>query len=221
MQRFLDILFSGIAIVALSPILILTIILLRITGEGEVFYLQERIGLNRVKFKLYKFATMLKNSENMGTGTLTLKDDYRILPLGKFLRKSKINELPQLFNIFIGDMSVIGPRPQTERCFSAFSMDAQSSITSVRPGLSGIGSVIFRDEHEMTANQKDPDDFYDNVIMAYKGELEIWYAINKNLYLYFILIGLTVWTVLFPSSNLTWFFFNNLPKAPDELKQWI
>ena len=221
MQRLLDILFSGIAIIFLSPILLLTIFLLRITGEGEIFYLQERIGLNRDKFKLYKFTTMLKNSENMGTGTLTLKDDFRILPLGKFLRKTKINELPQLFNIFNGDMSVIGPRPQTERCFNAFSKDAQSSIISVRPGLSGIGSVIFRDEHEMTANQTDPDHFYDNVIMAYKGDLEIWYANNQNIYLYFILIGLTLWTVIFSSSNPVWFFFKGLPEVPNELQQWI
>ena len=87
-------------------------IVLRLTGEGEVFFLQERVGKDGKPFKLYKFATMLKNSPNMGTGTVTLKHDPRVLPVGRFLRKTKINELPQLLNILIGDMSVVGPRPQ-------------------------------------------------------------------------------------------------------------
>lgn len=93
---------------------------------------------------------MLKNSENLGTGTWTLKDDPRILPMGEILRKTKINELPQLINIFKGEMSVTGPRPQTQRCFDAFPEDSQKAIVSVRPGLSGVGSNIFRDAHLMS-----------------------------------------------------------------------
>ena len=106
-----------------------------------MFFLQSRIGKGGKSFNLYKFATMLKASPNMGTGTVTVKNDPRILPMGHFLRKTKINELPQLLNILSGDMSVVGPRPQTQRCFDAFLPASQKAIIQVRPGLSGIGSL--------------------------------------------------------------------------------
>jgi len=108
MDRFFDVLLSGIALMFLSPLLVPIVIILMLTGEGEVLFLQERIGKGGKKIKLFKFATMLKNSQNIGTGTVTMKDDPRVLPVGRFLRKTKINELPQLLNIFFGDMSVIG-----------------------------------------------------------------------------------------------------------------
>ena len=149
MQRFFDIVFSGIALVLLSPLLLPLIFILRVTGEGEIFFPQSRVGRGGKNFKLYKFATMLKDSPNMGTGTVTVKNDPRVLPMGGFLRKTKINELPQLINIFNGDMSVIGPRPQTQRCFDAFPLSSQNEIIKVRPGLSGIGSIIFRNEEDM------------------------------------------------------------------------
>ena len=107
MDRFFDILFSGIALLLLSPLLVPIVITLRLTGEGEVFFLQERVGQAGEKFKLFKFATMLKNSPNIGTGTVTMRGDPRVLPIGRFLRKTKINELPQLLNIFFGDMLLV------------------------------------------------------------------------------------------------------------------
>lgn len=218
MQRLFDIFLSGSALLVLSPVIIPIIVLLRFTGEGEVFYLQNRIGKDHKLLKLLKFATMLKNSENLGTGTLTLKDDPRILPMGEILRKTKINELPQLINIFKGEMSVIGPRPQTQRCFDAFPEDSQKAIVSVRPGLSGVGSIIFRDEHLMTDGQVDPAIFYDQVIMPYKGSLEEWFVSNKGLYIYFVAIFTTVWAVLFPKTKLAWTVFKGLPVPPEELK---
>ena len=99
MQRIIDIFLSAIGLIFISPILVPIIIVLRFSGEGEIFYLQPRVGLNGSVFNIIKLATMLKNSESMGAGTLTLKNDPRVLPIGKFLRKSKINELPQLINI--------------------------------------------------------------------------------------------------------------------------
>ena len=131
MQRLLDIVFSGLALLVLSPLLLPIALALRLTGEGEVFYVQQRVGRGGALFGLYKFATMLKNSPNLGTGTVTVKHDPRVLPMGRFLRKTKINELPQLLNIFKGDMSVIGPRPQTQRCFDAFPASAQAQIVKV------------------------------------------------------------------------------------------
>jgi Sugar transferases involved in lipopolysaccharide synthesis len=126
MQRLFDIILSVIALAILSPLLVPVAVVLRMTGEGEVFYVQQRVGRGGRSFGLFKFATMLKNSPNLGTGTVTVRDDPRVLPVGRFLRRTKINELPQLINILKGDMSIIGPRPQTRRCFDAFPAEAQA-----------------------------------------------------------------------------------------------
>jgi len=221
MQRFFDIVFSGIALVLLSPILLPLMFILRVTGEGEVFFPQSRVGRGGKHFKLYKFATMLKDSPNMGTGTVTVKNDPRVLPLGGFLRKTKVNELPQLINIFNGDMSVIGPRPQTQRCFDAFPQPSQNEIIKVQPGLSGIGSIIFRDEEDMMYLNNDPDKFYDEIVMPYKGSLEVWYVSHQNIASYFSLICLTIWVVLGFSSGLVWKLFKDLPPPPGELDKWM
>ena len=217
MQRFFDIFFSLLALLVLAPLLVPVVILLRLTGEGEVFFRQDRIGRGGQPFGLLKFATMLKDSPNLGTGTVTLKNDPRVLPFGRFLRKTKLNELPQLLNILKGDMSVIGPRPQTRRCFDAFPESSQREIIKVRPGLSGIGSIIFRDEEELMADAEDPDAFYDQVVMPYKGQLEEWYVQHQTLANYFLLIFVTVWVVIFPSSQLPHRLFKDLPHPPSDL----
>ena len=216
-QRLLDIVLSGVAVIFLSPLFIVTIIALRLTGEGEIFYLQQRVGCHNNKFGLYKFATMLKNSENIGTGTITVKDDPRVLPVGRFLRKTKINELPQLLNVLVGDMSIIGPRPQDQRCFDAFPVASQEAIVEVRPGLSGIGSIIFRDEENLMHASADPDSYYDNVIMPYKGKLEEWYVRNNGLNVYLRAVFVTAWVVIFPKSQIVWRAFKGLPPPPAEL----
>jgi lipopolysaccharide/colanic/teichoic acid biosynthesis glycosyltransferase len=217
MQRFFDIIFSGIALTLLSPFFLPLMFILRITGEGEVFFSQNRVGLGGKNFKLYKFATMLKGSPQMGTGTVTVKNDPRILPLGGFLRKTKINELPQLINIFNGNMSIIGPRPQTRRCFDAYPLSSQNEIIKVRPGLSGIGSIVFRNEEDMIHVNNDPNKFYDEVVMPYKGFLEEWYVSHQNISSYFILIGLTVFVIFRSDSDLVWRLFKDIPEPPAEL----
>jgi len=216
-QRFLDIVLAGLALLVLSPLLVPVAIALRLTGEGEVFFIQPRVGRGGRMFGLYKFATMLKDSPNIGTGTITIRNDPRILPFGRFLRKTKINELPQLLNILKGDMSVVGPRPQTQRCFDAFPPNAQGAIIQVRPGLSGIGSIIFRAEEELMHGHSDPDRFYDEIIAPYKGELEEWYVANQGLRTYLLGIAVTVWVVLVPRSLITWSAFKTLPRPPAEL----
>tara|TARA_B100000787_G_C16131381_1_gene267535 strand:- start:288 stop:923 length:636 start_codon:yes stop_codon:yes gene_type:complete len=205
-QRLLDIFFSGVAIIVLFPLLLLIILILSITGEREIFYKQKRVGKNRVSFKLFKFATMLKNSENQGAGTVTLKNDFRVLPFGKFLRKTKLNELPQLFNIFMGQMSVIGPRPLHQKQFSFYFEDDQKIISSIRPGLSGVASIIFRDEEKILQNSIDSEKTYQQKITPRKAVLEKWYVKNKSLYLYFKLIILTIIIVIIPSVNIVRFF---------------
>lgn len=217
MQRLFDILLSGLALLVLSPLLVPIAIALRFSGEGEIFYVQQRIGRGGKAFGLYKFATMLKNSPNLATGTVTVKNDPRVLPLGGFLRKTKINELPQLLNILLGDMSLVGPRPQTQRCFDAFPASSQVQIVKVRPGLSGIGSIVFRDEEELMHASAEPEKFYDNVIMPYKGALEEWYVANQGLRTYLMCIVITAWVVVFPESQVVWKIFSSLPRPPDAL----
>ena len=221
MQRFFDIVFSGIALVLLSPLLLPLMFILRVTGEGEIFFPQSRVGRGGNHFKLYKFATMVKDSPNMGTGTVTVKNDPRVLPMGGLLRKTKINELPQLINIFKGDMSVIGPRPQTQRCFDAFPESAQNDITKVRPGLSGIGSIVFRSEEDMMHANAEPDRLYDDVIMPYKGKLESWYVRNNSVWNYLLLIALTILVILTRSTRLIFQCYTSLPRPPEELNSFI
>ena len=218
MERLLDIFFSGMALIFLSPLLVPIVIILKCTGEGEVFFFQERMGRHGVLFKLFKFATMLKDSPNLGTGTVTIRGDPRVLPVGKFLRKTKINELPQLLNIFFGDMSVVGPRPLTIQTFSSYSKITQDIIKEVRPGLSGVGSIIFREEEEILHGANASIEFYDKVIAPYKGALEGWFVLNKGIYIYFLTILITIWVVFFSKSKVAWKMFRDLPEPPDELK---
>jgi lipopolysaccharide/colanic/teichoic acid biosynthesis glycosyltransferase len=221
MQRFFDILFSGLALIVLSPLLIPVVIILKLTGEHEIFYTQQRVGKDGKMFGLLKFATMLKDSPNMGTGTITVKGDPRVLPFGKFLRKTKINELPQLINILKGDMSIIGPRPQDKRCFVVFNDEDQENIKKVRPGLSGVGSIIFRDEESYLEKQeslKDKEDFYDHVISPYKGKVESWYVKHQNIGLYFKLIWLTILAVISPNTKIDFEkMYSDFPPMPKEL----
>lgn len=218
MQRLFDILFSTIAIICFSPFLIIIMLILLCTGEHEIFYLQKRIGKNGKEFGVIKFATMLKDSPNIGTGTITTRNDPRVLPFGSFLRKTKLNELPQLFNIFIGNMSVIGPRPLVKKGYDNYSEEVKSYINKVTPGLSGIGSIVFRDEEKYF---NDPSinaaEFYKNNIQPYKGLLEIWYVKHKSIILYFKLIILTVVCVLNSNSTLYLKWLKDLPERPKEL----
>ncbi len=218
MQRLFDIIFSGLALLILAPLLVPIMILLRFTGEGEIFYVQQRVGAKGRMFGLLKFATMLKNSPSIGTGTVTVKNDPRVLPMGGFLRKTKINELPQLINILVGDMSIVGPRPQDKRCFDVFPRDVQSEIVKVKPGLSGIGSIFFRDEEDLLHEVANPTRFYDEVIAPYKGALEKWYVKNATLTNYFLVIFVTAWVVIFPKSRFAWSVFKGLPVPPPELR---
>jgi len=217
-QRILDIFLSGIAVLVLLPILFPAVILLKLTGEGEVFFAQKRVGKHGKHFNLLKFATMLKDSPSIGSGTVTLKNDHRVLPFGKFLRKTKINELPQLINILVGDMSVVGPRPQTSRCFEVFPKDLQPIISSIRPGLSGLGPIVFRDEENILSENSKSVDFYDQVIAPYKGEVEAYYTEIIGIYSYLKIIFLTLWVVIFPKSGAVWKFFPKIPKPPEKLK---
>lgn len=217
MIRFFDVLFSFIAIVVLFPFMIPIMIMLKLTGEHDIFYKQQRVGKGEKEFDLIKFATMLRDSPNLPGGLYTSKNDPRMLPMGKFLRKTKINELPQLINILKGDMSVIGYRPQVRVQYDYFPAEDRAVMRTDRPGLSGMGAIVFRSEEDLLQGIEDHESFYEKVISPYKSELECWYINNKSLGNYFRLIWLTVKTVLNPKDQ-SWKKLKNLPEMPEELK---
>jgi lipopolysaccharide/colanic/teichoic acid biosynthesis glycosyltransferase len=212
-KRVFDITLSAIAIILLSPLLLPIMLGLKLTGEGYIFYAQKRIGLRNRYFNIIKFATMLKDSPNMGTGLITLRNDPRLTPMGKFLRKTKINELPQVFNVLLGDMSIVGPRPLVDKTFKAYPRDVQYNVYNCKPGITGIGSVVFRDEEDlMSITSIPPQEFYERIIAPYKGELELWYQKHQSFWTDLQIIFLTVWVVLFPKSDLIYKLFKDLPK---------
>ena len=213
-KRLLDIVVSLLVLIILTPVLLPVVVILRFSAEGYVFYLQDRIGRNRINFKIIKFATMLKDSPNLASGSITLSGDWRVTKPGKFLRKTKINELPQIINILKGDISLVGPRPLVTKTFTAYNEEVQSKIYNVKPGLTGIGSIIFRDEESIISavTDKDPHEFYKRIIAPYKGELEMWYQSNNSFFLDLQLIFMTAWVIVVPTSKLYEKWFKDLPK---------
>jgi len=221
-KRFLDILCSGLALLFFLPVGIPIAIILRLTGEGYVFYTQERVGENGLVFGLLKFATMLKNSPNMAGAFITSKNDPRVLPLGRFLRKTKLNEVPQLINILIGDMSIVGPRPQVPKHLNMYPEALRKEVIKIKPGLTGIGSIVFRDEENILEKSKIPKEyFYARSLAPFKADLEIWYIKNQSPWLDIKLIFLTAWVVLFPQSKLYRRILKDLPKSNDPLLSFL
>jgi len=215
--RALDVLLSGIALLCFLPFLLVIAALLRFSGEGEVLYRQERVGLHGKLFGLLKFATMLKDSPNLGSGLITLQNDPRVLPIGRFLRRTKLNEVPQLWNVLRGDMSLIGPRPQAPAHFDVFPAHVRAELIEVRPGLSGIGSIVFRDEETLFSKPgRDPERYYADVIAPYKGELELWFIRRRGLWLYLVLIALTLWAIVWPGGVPYRALLPDLPAPPPD-----
>lgn len=213
LKRAFDLVLSLFALAILSPLFLAVILVLRVTGEREVFYLQDRIGYKNRVFKIWKFATMAKGSAEIGTGGVTLRNDSRVTSFGRLLRMSKINELPQLVNVLRGDMSIVGPRPLMLAGFELYSQQFKSSVYQVKPGLTGIGSVVFRDEERILSESSVPPyECYQNVILPYKGELELWYQRNQSIGTDLKLIFLTAWVIIFPHSALVERFFPDIPE---------
>ncbi len=175
--------------------------------------MHKRVGLNGKQFDLIKFSTMLVNSPNIGSGDVTVHRDPRVLPVGHFLRSTKINELPQLFNILRGDMSFVGPRPLTPKVFNYYSEEAKSIVIRMKPGLTGAGSIIFRDEESIMGKSKLPwEECVKQEIMPRKAAAEKWYFQHQGFITDILLIFITVWVVLFPNSTILHKVFKDLPE---------
>jgi lipopolysaccharide/colanic/teichoic acid biosynthesis glycosyltransferase len=212
-KRFFDIVFSLLALVVLLPVFIPIITMLLLTGEHEVFFRQDRVGHYNKIFRIWKFATMLKNSPNMGHGDVTVRKDPRITAVGRFLRISKLNELPQVINILTGDMSFVGPRPLMKVGFDRYTDEMKEKVYRVKPGLTGIGSIVFRDEELIiTKSSLPPHECYRQVILPYKGAVEIWYQQHISFYTDCMILFLTAWAIVAPKSNLVNKVFPSLPQ---------
>lgn len=189
MIRFFDIIFSIIGLVILSPLFIVLYLLIRIESKGGGFYSQERIGKNGKPFKLYKFRSMRIGSDKKGLITIGEKDN-RITKIGFILRKYKLDELPQLWNVFIGDMSLVGPRPEVKKYTDLYT-EEQKQVLQVRPGITDWASIKYVDENKILGESKDPDEAYVNLIMPNKIKLNMVYIQHQTLGEYFKIIFTT------------------------------
>jgi lipopolysaccharide/colanic/teichoic acid biosynthesis glycosyltransferase len=210
-KRFFDFTFSLLGLIVLLPLLLPIAIGLKLTGEGEIFYKQNRIGYKNTHFGILKFATMLKNSSKIGTGAITVRNDPRVTVLGKYLRMTKINELPQLINVLLGTMSIVGPRPLMKVSFEQYADAVQKLVYNSPPGITGIGSIVFRDEEKIVSDSDNYETAYKK-IYQHKGDLEMWYQKNKSFSTDFAIIFLTAWVIIFPTSTILYSIFKDLPK---------
>ncbi len=189
MIRLFDILFSALGLIILSPVFVVLYLLIRIESKGGAFYIQERIGKDGQPFGLYKFRTMHIGSDS--EGLLTIGDhDNRITHIGYFLRKTKIDELPQLLNVVKGDMSLVGPRPEVRKYVDMYT-DEQRKVLSVRPGITDYASIEYANENELLSKTDNPDRLYIEEIMPNKLKLNMKYLEHYTITEYFKIIFLT------------------------------
>ena len=212
-KRISDLIIATLALIILSPLLLIIIIILLFTGEHEVFFLQKRVGYRNKAFDIWKFASMLKNSPNIGTGEITLRNDPRVTPFGKFLRLTKMNELPQIINVIKGDMSIVGPRPLMKVSFEQYPEKVREVIYYCKPGMTGIGSIIFRDEEKIVSKAEDPREMY-KMIYSYKWTLELWYQQHASILTDLKIVFLTSWSIVSPQNRMVYSLFKGLPKPP-------
>ena len=179
-KRIFDIICSGLGIIVLSPVLIIIAILIKKGSDGPVFFKQIRVGEKGKNFKILKYRTMVVDAEKLGR-QITVGNDNRITKIGSFLRKYKLDELPQLFNVFKGDMSLVGPRPEVPRYVELYN-EEQRKVLDVKPGITDLASIEYRDENALLGTAEDPDDMYINKIMPDKLALNLEYIRKSNVF---------------------------------------
>lgn len=194
LKRLFDIVVSFIGLLILSPIFLIIAIVIKLNSKGPVFFRQVRVGKDGKEFRIFKFRTMVVDAEKKGM-QITVDGDSRITKPGHFLRKSKMDELPQLINVLIGDMSFVGPRPEVPKYVAMYD-ENQISILKIRPGITDIASIEYRDENSLLGKSEDPEETYINEIMPRKIELNVKY-IKKMSVIYDIgLIFKTIYKVI-------------------------
>jgi lipopolysaccharide/colanic/teichoic acid biosynthesis glycosyltransferase len=188
--------FSIVGIILLSPFLFIIAFIIKLTSGGSVLYKQPRIGLNGKEFNLIKFRTMHQNSDKLGLITVGGRDP-RVTSIGYFLRKFKLDELPQLINVLIGDMSLVGPRPEVKKYVNLYSQE-QRKVLSIRPGITDWASIYYRDENVILGQSADPEKDYIEKIMPDKLNFNLIYIHNYGVAVYFKIIFSTLWHLVVP-----------------------
>ncbi|MDB3923142.1 sugar transferase [Luminiphilus sp.] len=214
MIRLLDIGLSMLAVAILSPLLAFVALFIACTGEGDIFFVQVRSGQNGKAINVLKFATMTKDSANMAAGLFVDENDSRLLLGGAFFRATKINELPQLFNVLLGDMSLVGWRPLVEATFSRANSLSRQGTYAVKPGITSLTSVLHRREEELLSKLGDNDrnQYYFEVLLPEKVALDHWWAVNRSTWTYLLVLLLTFWVVFLPKRKApVWILGNDVP----------
>jgi len=191
MKRTFDIIISFLGLLILSPIIIFVSLIVKLTSNGPVFYLSDRVGKNEKTFKLVKFRSMKDNSEKKGSLNVGLNDP-RVTKIGKFLRSSKIDEIPQLFNVLLGHMSLVGPRPDL-RVFTNLYTIQERRILSIKPGMTDWASLVNAFQYKEFNSSHDPDNLFLEKIRPIKVKFQLYYLKNRNFFLDFEII---FWTFL-------------------------
>ena len=194
-KRLFDIAFALLALLLLGPLLLLVALWVRLDSPGPVFFRQQRVGRGGQLFDIYKFRTMRTGAEAMGP-QITVGQDTRITHAGAWLRRSKVDELPQFINVLRGDMSVVGPRPEVPRYVALFPADVRQAVLSVRPGITDLASIEFRDESALLAQSQDPERTYVEQILPAKLRHAQEYVRTRSLWLDLRIIARTVLAVL-------------------------
>lgn len=189
-KRVFDIIASGLGIIVLSPVLIIIAFIIKKESDGPVFFKQIRVGQKGGKFEIFKYRTMVVNAEKLGR-QITVGNDSRITKIGGFLRKYKLDELPQLINVFKGDMSLVGPRPEVPKYVEMYT-EEQKKVLEVKPGITDLASIRYKDENELLGTAEDPDDMYINTIMPDKLSLNLEYIDKSNVFLDIYIIIKTI-----------------------------
>jgi len=192
-KRMFDIVASGIGLIFLSPLFILIPLWIKIDSQGPVFFKQTRVGKNNTDFKLYKFRSMRKGNGKDGLITIGNKDS-RVTKSGSYLRKYKLDEMPQLINVFIGDMSLVGPRPEVRKYVEMYTNE-QLKVLSVHPGITDLASIHYRNENRLLSNTNDPEDYYVKIIMQDKLRINLDYVANRSFWLDIGLIFKTLFKI--------------------------
>ena len=212
LKRLLDLTFALLGLIIAIPILIIAIFLLFFSGEKSPLFAQYRVGLSGELFLFYKLRTMRKIKKGEKNSSLTLADDKRITFLGKFLRATKIDELPQLFNVIYGDLSIVGPRALMPEIFNLYSLSERQQIATIRPGITGLGSIIFRNEQYILRKYNQPSEkTYKDEIAPVKASLELWYIDRMSFSLDLKILFTTLWLLLYSRSKIAYRLIKKLP----------
>jgi len=215
-KRVFDFVMALVGLILISPLFVIVSLINKFVAK-EVFFIQQRVGKNSKPFSMIKFATMVKDAHIVG-GTVTYNNDPRITKVGSFLRKTKINELPQLINVLKGDMSFVGPRPLPAKELEIYDPEVAMKIYSIKPGITGFGSLYFFNEEMLLSKDKSvAEDSFKNEIIPRKSELELWYVENRSFLFDFKVIIATLSLIFIPSRFVLSFISRRLSE-PDICK---